>query len=178
MTTAQQTKPSGIPAWLVLVAFLVLSGAVAAIGGRFSPGPQYLQLNKPSWTPPGWLFGPVWSVLYTAMAIAAWRIWKLWAGKGPDSAQPDKPRDAIKWALLAYFVQLALNALWSPLFFGLLRFDLALVCIVAMLAAILTTIVLFWRHDRIASMLLWPYLAWVSFATVLNASIWSLNRVA
>ena len=151
---------SSIPA---LIGFLVASFAAAAAGAFSPPGDWYTTLNKPSWTPPGWLFGPVWTALYAMIGVSAWLVWKQHGA------------DAIRWALVLWVVQLALNAAWSPVFFGAHRLGAALVVIVAMWLAIAATIVAFWPLHRFAAWLLVPYLAWVSFATALNAAIWRLN---
>ena len=154
--------------WLVLLGFLVASFAAATIGGlatASSVGTWYLTLHKPSWNPPGWLFGPVWSVLYTCMGIAGWRVW-LRESSAPRSH-----------ALRLFFVQLGLNALWSCLFFGLRNPGLALLEVVVFLAVLVAAQIRFWRLDRAAGQLWFPYLAWVSFATVLNGTVWWLNRI-
>lgn len=128
------------------------------------PGAWYAALEKPSWNPPSWVFGPVWTLLYILMAVAAWRVWRIGGWKA-------RSRE-----LGAYLMQLALNAAWTPLFFGLQRPGLALVDIVMLLAAACWTALLFKRVDRLAAGLLVPYLAWLSFATLLNATLWWLNR--
>jgi tryptophan-rich sensory protein len=152
-------------AWLGLVAWIVLCFAAAAIGSAFttpSLEPWYRDLAKPPGNPPNWIFGPVWSALYLAMAIAAWRVWKT--------------RRLGEPALKVFGVQLALNTLWSVLFFYTHNPGAALVDIVLLWAGIATTLAMFWRIDRVAGALFVPYLAWVSFATYLNAAIWWLNR--
>ena len=125
--------------------------------------PWYAGLNKPRWTPPNWLFGPVWTILFLAMAFAAWLVWRRAGFTGAGAA------------LGLFFVQLILNALWSYLFFGQHRPDLAFFDIVALWFAILAVTLLFWRLDRVAGALLLPYLAWVSFASCLNFALWKLN---
>lgn len=148
---------------LALVAFLALCYAAAFVGARFtaaSLGDWYASLAKPAWTPPGAVIGTVWSVLYTLMGVSAWLAWRARA-----------PRAA--W--VAFGIQLALNVAWSALFFGLRSPALALVAIVALAIAIAATLALFWRASRWAGALLVPYLAWVCFASVLNASIWWLS---
>ncbi len=125
----------------------------------------YPGLVKPSWTPPGWLFAPVWTALYVGMAVAGWRVWRRLTGA------------AAFGVLRLYGTQLMLNAMWSVLFFGMRRPDLALVNIVGLWLLLVLALVIFWRVDRIAGILWAPYVAWVSFATALNAAIWSLNRV-
>lgn len=152
-------------ALLDLLLFVVACCTAAVPGILFPPGGWYARLDKPRWRPPDRVFAPVWSVLYLMIAVAGWLAWR-----GADGAA---------WpALAAYVVQLALNASWTPLFFGLRRPDLALVDIVALWFAIVATIVLFAPLSATAAWLLVPYLAWVSFAVALNASIWWRNRPA
>jgi translocator protein len=146
-----------------LLIWVVVSFVPAAVGGRFLPGAWYQALDKPPWTPPGWVFGPAWTLLYFSMGVAAWLVWRE---RGVERA-------ALPLALFA--VQLVLNGLWSWLFFGLRRPDLGLVDIVALWAAIAGTVVTFWGVRPLAGAILLPYLAWVSFATALNASIWRRN---
>ena len=143
--------------------WLALSAATASVGVLVRPGAWYRTIVKPEWTPPDALFGPVWTVLYVCMAIAAWRVWNK-GGFG-----------AARGALTLYLAQLALNAAWSFLFFGLHRPGWAAVEIVILLAAILGTIRAFARHDRIAAVLLVPYALWVGFAAALTFAIWRLN---
>jgi tryptophan-rich sensory protein len=141
----------------------VVFGA-AGIGGvatARSVGTWYQTLAKPSFNPPDAVFGPVWGILYTLMALALWLVWRTGAGATP--------------AVVCFLVQLALNVLWSLLFFGLRRPWLGLIDIVALWAAIVATIVVFARARPLAAWLLVPYLLWVSFATVLNAAIVWLN---
>ena len=145
------------------VGWLLLCFGAAAIGGLFPPGAWYAGLNKPSWNPPSWLFGPVWSALYTMMAVADWLVWK----RGGFATQ--------RTALTRFLVQLALNAAWSPLFFGLQWPGVAFAEILLLWLAILATLVSFWRVSPVASWLLAPYLAWVSFAAVLNFTLWRMN---
>src|SRR5690606_6841880 len=137
--------------------------AVAAFGSRFEAGAWYDQLTKPALTPPGRVFGVVWSVLYGLMAIAAWLVWTRRRFAGAP------------WALGAFLVQLALNAAWSWLFFGSHRIGLALLENLALWSAIAITMLLFWRHRGLAALLLVPYLLWVTFATGLNFEFWRLN---
>jgi tryptophan-rich sensory protein len=148
----------GLVVW-VLVAFLPSLGGLLAM-----PDAWYARIAKPPWNPPSWVFGPVWTLLYLSMGVAAWLVWR----HGGLRAQA--------WPLSVFAVQLALNAAWSPLFFGLHRPGLALVDIVAMLVAIASTIRAFRAVQPAAGLLLVPYLAWVSFATVLNGTIWWLDR--
>lgn len=146
-----------------LACWLVLCFAAAAPGGIWPPGAWYAALNKPAWNPPAWIFGPVWTTLYAMMAVAAWRVWK----PGGFAAQ--------RAPLGRFLAQLALNAAWTPLFFGWHRPGLAFAEIVLLWLAILWTIAGFRRVDRVAAALLLPYLAWVSFAALLNFTLWRLN---
>jgi tryptophan-rich sensory protein len=146
---------------------LVVCFSVAGVGGIVT-APSipnwYAGLSKPSWTPPGWIFAPAWSFLYLCMAVAAWLVWrqKGWAGA------------AVPMTLFA--VQLMFNAAWSWLFFGLHSPGAALVDVLLLLVAIAATTAVFWRRSIIAGILFVPYLAWVSFATMLNFAIWRLNH--
>jgi benzodiazapine receptor len=152
---------------LALVVFILLTFAVAGLGGLATrnglPG-WYSTLAKPSWTPPSWVFGPVWTLLYTTMAVAAWLVLLRGGWNGA------------RGALILFAVHLAVNAAWSVLFFGCHRPGLALVDIVILWGMILALIVAFRRISAGAALLLVPYLLWVSFATVLNGAIWWLNR--
>ena len=149
---------------LGLIGWLAASFAAAWIGSRWMPGEWYAALAKPAWNPPNWIFAPVWTLLYVLMAVAAWLVWRP-AGFGGAGG-----------ALSLFIVQLVLNALWTYLFFGQHRLDLALLEIVALWGTILATGILFWGMNRLAGALLLPYLAWVSFAAYLNYAVWSLNR--
>jgi tryptophan-rich sensory protein len=154
-------------ALLALFGFLVVCFAVSAIGGWMTAGSVdtwYRALAKPSFNPPDWIFAPVWSVLYAMIALAGWRVWRRTGFVGRGSA-----------ALAAWGVQLVLNLAWSCVFFGLRNPGAALMVILALLAAIVVTLMLMRRVDRPAALLFVPYLLWVGFATVLNASIWILN---
>ncbi len=157
MTTLTQ-KRMQLPS---LAVFIGLVAAIALFGAQFSPDTWYQQLAKPSWNPPNAVFGPVWTILYIAIAVAGWLVWRA-AGR-------------IMLPLHFWFAQLILNGLWSFLFFGLHRPDLALVDIVLLLAAIFAFIVTARRRSVVASWLFVPYAAWVGFATALNFSIWQLN---
>ena len=125
----------------------------------------YSTLSKPFFTPPSWIFGPAWTTLYTLMAISAFLVWR----KGFKKKQ-------IKNALKLFAIQLFLNAIWSPVFFGAHNLLLALIIIIAMWFYIVKTIKAFAKIDRVASYLLYPYIAWVSFASILNFSLWLLNK--
>lgn len=143
--------------------WLLITFVAAAIGSLFAPGEWYAGLVKPAWNPPNWIFGPVWTVLYILMAVAAWLVWKRYGLVGATVP------------FVLYVVQLVLNAGWSWLFFGLHRPGAAFVEIVVLWVAILSTAVLFFRLERAAGILLIPYLLWVSFASVLNYTLWRLN---
>lgn len=144
--------------------------AVAALGGLATASGTaswYATIAKPAFNPPSWVFGPVWTALYIMMAIAAYLLWS--APLRPE----ESPRR--RWALWAYAIQLLLNLAWSPAFFALQSPFAGVLVILPLWAAILVTIVLAWRVRLSAAMLLLPYLAWVSFAAVLNIAIWRLN---
>jgi len=156
-----------VPALLVYVAAVVV---VSAVGGLATAAGQgtggwYADAEKPSFTPPGWVFAPVWTLLYAAMALAAWRLSRR-REEGSVVAGP---------LLRLWWVQLALNFLWTPLFFAGQLLWLALVDIVLLDLVLTVLVVRAWRVDRVAGALLAPYLAWVAFATVLNATIAGLN---
>lgn len=150
-------------AFLSLLVFLLANVAASLPGGLFRPGDWYRQLSKPSWCPPDWLFAPVWLILYIAIAVSGWLIWQR-----ADEA-------AVTLPLVVYAVQLVLNALWSTLFFGLRRPDIAFFEVIALWLSIVATIVLFLPIDPLAGYLLIPYAVWVGFAAVLNFSFWRLN---
>jgi tryptophan-rich sensory protein len=146
-----------------LAFWLVISLAAGWVGSLFPPGPWYEGLVKPAWNPPNWIFAPVWTTLYLLMAIAAWLVWRR---DGFAGAQP---------ALGLFVLQLLFNALWSYLFFGLQRPGLAFAEILLLWGAIAATAWAFRGHSRAAALLMVPYLAWVSFAALLNFAIWRLN---
>ena len=148
-----------------LVGWLIVSFIAAAIGGAASiqAGPFYTQLVRPDWAPPPSIFGPVWTVLYVLMGIAAWLVWRIGGFR------------AAKSALTLFLVQLALNALWSWLFFGWHRGAFAFADILLLWALIVATLISCWRIRPLAGALLVPYLLWVSFASALNYSVWQLN---
>jgi tryptophan-rich sensory protein len=148
-----------------LIVWLVVSFAASAIGAVASlhAGEFYTQLARPDWAPPPAIFGPVWTVLYGLMGIAAWNVWRV-GGFGAN-----------RLALGLFMVQLSLNALWTWLFFSWRLGLWAFVEILLLLALILATLVAFWRVRLLAGVLLIPYLLWVVFAAALNYSIWQLN---
>ena len=122
----------------------------------------FTKLRQPAWAPPSWVFGPVWTALYIGMGVASLFVWRA---TGSLSSPP----------LVLYWVQLALNLCWTPVFFGLHAVRLALAIIVLMLCLVIATSVAFWRQDTVAGALMVPYVAWVTFATALNAAIAALN---
>ena len=150
--------------WQVLALFVAICLAVGLLAGwatSRSVTEWYPTLEKPEWTPPAALFAPVWTILYVMMAIAAWLVWR-------DGKRPRR-------ALVFFFVQLFLNGLWSFLFFGLRMPGLALIEILILWLMILVTLISFAYRSTPAALMMAPYLAWVSFAMLLNASIWRLN---
>jgi len=150
-----------------LIACLALCLGVAMANGSVTY-PEiptwYASLTKPSWTPPQWVFPLVWSVLYVMMGVSLWLLWE----RAADTARR-------RTAITLFFLQLALNSAWSPVFFGLHLARVALVIIVLLAAAIGATILTAWRTQRMAAWLLLPYLIWVVYATTLNAGIIALN---
>jgi benzodiazapine receptor len=159
-STARPRQALGFIAWLSLRIATSAIGAWASANARSF----YADLVQPAWAPPGWVFGPVWSVLFLAMAVAAWWVWR-------------DPRDsqARTLALGLFVVQLGANALWSWLFFAWQLGGLAFAEVLLLWALIAATMVAFWRIRPAAGLLLVPYLAWVTFASVLNFTLWRLN---
>lgn len=151
---------------LVLLVLLALCLGVSAIGGAITAASVeiwYPTLNKPSFTPPNWIFAPVWTTLYVMMAVAAWRVWG------------QRRRVGLRWAACWFFGQLALNLMWTVAFFGLRNLSAALFIILLLVFAVAITTIVFLRIDRLAGWLFMPYLGWTAFATLLMASIWYLN---
>tara|TARA_A100000164_G_C21661899_1_gene655338 strand:+ start:283 stop:711 length:429 start_codon:yes stop_codon:yes gene_type:complete len=139
---------------------------VSAAGGAVtatSVDTWYKALAKPTFNPPDWVFAPVWTTLYFLMGVSGWRIWRRRATR------------ATRGALALFGLQLFLNFAWSVLFFGLQRIDLALIDIVILFVATVANMILFWRIERLATLMLVPYAAWVAFAIILNVSLWLLN---
>jgi benzodiazapine receptor len=145
---------------LMLIGFLAITALAATTGAKFTPGAWYLTLAKPSWTPPGWLFGPVWTVLYVMIAVAGWMVWREAGWSTP---------------LVFWGVQLILNTAWSVIMFGAHRIGWALADLVLLWLAIAGFILTAWPISSTAALLFLPYLAWVSFAGALNFAIWRLN---
>ncbi len=145
---------------LVLLGFILLTFLAPLAGSWAAPGDWYRSLAKPVWTPPPWLFGPAWTFLYLSMAVAAWGVWRQVRWAAPN-----------RW----WLVQLALNAAWTPLFFGLRQPGWAFAEILLLWLAITVTMLQFFKTVRWAGLLLVPYLAWVTFASALNFAIWRMN---
>lgn len=146
-----------------LVAFLAVNFVAALSGAVFAPGEWYQRLRKPSWRPPQIAFPIVWTILYAMIAVAGWRVWN------------EAPAEALPLAMTVYGVQLALNAGWSAIFFGLKRMRLAFVELILLWISIAVMIVVFWPLDVLAAVLLLPYLAWVTAAGALNRAMMRLN---
>ena len=156
--------------WWALLGWITLAALAGAIGGIASRNAAafYGALAKPTWAPPGWLFGPVWSALYVLMGVAAWLVWR---------AQPatSAERASRRRGLTLFVGQLGLNALWTWLFFAWRRGGLAFAEIVVLAVLVAATAALFWRVRRLAGALLLPYLGWVLFATALTWAVWQRN---
>ena len=149
----------GLVAWFVVTFIAAGVGSVASINAK----EFYMQLLRPEWAPPPPIFGPVWTVLYALMGVAAWLVWRT---RGFHEARTP---------LTLFLMQLAINALWSWLFFGWQLGALAFADILFLWVLIVATLITFWRIRPLAGALLTPYLVWVSFASVLNYAIWKLN---
>jgi tryptophan-rich sensory protein len=159
-----ETNDSFIQRYRALAAWIAVCFFTGvATGLLFPPDAWYQSLTKPSFNLPNWIFGPVWSTLYVMMGVAAWRVWRT-------PASHDRAR-----GITGFILQLAFNAAWTPVFFGLQLIGWAIVVVLLMWLAVAVTIFFFHRVDRIAAWLLAPLLAWVSFASVLNIVIWRLN---
>lgn len=159
MTLPKDKQIIGFVAWVAVCFIAAAIGSVPSM----QAGPFYTQLMRPEWAPQPALFGPVWTILYALMGIAAWLAWRVGGFR------------AARTALTLFLVQLALNALWSWLFFGWHLGGLAFAEIVLLWVLIVATLVSFWRLKPLAGALLVPYLLWVSFASALNYSVWQLN---
>lgn len=146
--------------WGLFLTFLAACGGAAATGAMFQPGPWYGALQKPSWTPPNWLFPVAWTTLYLLMSLSAMRVAQL-----PDAGQ----------ALAFWAMQIAFNTLWTPVFFGLRRMRAALVVMAFLWLSVAATTFAFWQMDWLAGLMFTPYLLWVSVAGALNFSVWRLN---
>ncbi len=149
--------------WMLFAVFLATCVAASSGGRYFGPGPWYRSLSKPRWNPPDWVFPTVWSILYIAIAVAAARA---------------APIEGSHYALAFFALQIALNAIWSPIFFGIRRLGTAFFVVLALWLAVAATLVGFWQLDRLAGALFVPYLLWVSIAAALNYSVWRRNPAA
>lgn len=158
--------PLGLPRQVLgLIGWLAVTFITAAVGATASveAGAFYDELVRPTWAPPGWVFGPVWTLLYALMAVAAWWVWSARGWSGARNA------------LTLYLVQLAFNALWTWLFFAWQQGGLAFAEVLMLWGLVLATLVAFWRHAPLAGALMLPYLLWVSFATALTWATWQAN---
>ncbi|MEZ4732751.1 MAG: TspO/MBR family protein [Caldilineaceae bacterium] len=167
--------------WPALAVALVVPFIAAAIGNRAtnsSLSGWYRRLRKPTWNPPAWVFGPVWTTLYLLMGVASWLVWRQGQLSAEEETIHDRKaaREEVRGALTVYGIQLGLNALWSVLFFGARRVDLALMEVATLWSTMLVTLNRFYRIHPLAGLLLVPYQLWVTFATLLNARVWQLNR--
>lgn len=161
VTLSKSRQALGLFAWL-----LVVFAAAAAGGFASASAPEfYLEIVRPSWAPPGWLFGPVWSVLYVMMGVAAWLVWRRRGFAGAAGA------------LVLFVMQLVFNGLWTWLFFVWRQGGLAFVEILLLWLLIAVCMRLFWRISAVAGAMLVPYLAWVTFASALTFATWRLNPV-
>ncbi|MEL6169408.1 MAG: TspO/MBR family protein [Pseudomonadota bacterium] len=149
--------------WTLFILFLGSCFAAGATGALFPPGTWYEALKKPVWTPPNWLFPVAWTTLYLLISFAAARA---------------APNDGSAYAMAFYAIQIALNALWTPVFFGLRRMDQAMIVVLALWLAVAATMVAFYRLDMVAGLLFAPYLLWVTVAAALNLSVWRKNKDA
>lgn len=147
--------------WIILCE---ISGIVGSLFTAPSIPTWYATLNKPVFSPPNWVFAPVWTILYALMGIAAYRVWRLGVRK-----------HLVRSAVILFLIHLFLNAIWSPIFFGAQNIPFAFVDIAALWVMIIVVIFKFYELDRMSAYLLLPYLSWVSFATVLNYYLWLLN---
>ncbi|MCC5913306.1 MAG: tryptophan-rich sensory protein [Balneolaceae bacterium] len=161
ITRKASVQVAGLIAWVGLCYFVAWTGAQVSPG--IAPADWYQSLNKPDWNPPAWLFGPVWSTLYTMMGIAAWLVWRRSGFRYAGSA------------LYVFLGHLVLNGLWSQLFFGMQEVGWAFAEIILLLISIIATTWFFFRHNKAAGWLMVPYILWVGFATVLNGTIWVMN---
>lgn len=156
---SKRTQAIGLASWLLAVLVAAAIGSAASIRA----GAFYVQMTRPEWAPPPGIFGPVWSVLYVLMGVAAWLVWRI-----------EGFRKAVT-ALGLFLAQLVLNALWSWLFFGWHLGAWAFAEVALLWAAVIATLIVFWTKRPLAGWLLVPYLLWVSFAATLNYSVWQLN---
>ncbi|MEM9974555.1 MAG: TspO/MBR family protein [Pseudomonadota bacterium] len=145
---------------MLFAIFLAACFAAGSTGALFEPGDWYKRLDKPRWTPPDWAFPVAWSVLYLCIAAAAARVATL---------------DGSAYAMAFFALQIALNTLWTPVFFGLHRMGAGLVVLIGLWLSVAATMVAFWQLDALAGALFLPYLAWVTVAGALNFAVWRMN---
>ena len=157
------TSRGNLPTLAGLLVLPLLAGALGSLATMSEVRGWYTTLAKPSFNPPSWVFGPVWTTLYVLMAVSLWLVWR--------STAPEARRTKLVW-----FAMVGLNAAWSPLFFGLHRPDLALADLVLYLGTLVWLVRLLRRQSQLAAWLQLPHLAWVTFAGALNAAVWWLNR--
>lgn len=162
ITRTRKQQVLGFLGWMAVTFVAAAIGSVASINA----GAFYGDLVRPGWAPPSWVFGPMWTLLYVLMGVAAWLVWRARGLRGA------------RFALSLYVSQLVLNALWSWLFFGWHLGGPAFVDVLALWALILATCVAFWRVSPLAGALLVPYLLWVSYAAALNFAVWQMNPQA
>ncbi|MEH3141031.1 MAG: tryptophan-rich sensory protein [Mycobacterium kyogaense] len=160
--THHPPRSKNVIALAISVAAVVVASTLGGLASATS-AEDYAKLQQPGWAPPSWVFGPVWTLLYTMMAVAAWLVWR----SGP--LRDTRP------ALVAYAAQLVLNAAWTPLFFGLGWRGIAFAELSVLWLILIGTVVLFFRRSTTAGWLLVPYLAWTTFALCLNFAVWQLN---
>jgi tryptophan-rich sensory protein len=146
--------------WMLFAIFLASCFAAGSTGALFEPGKWYQSLAKPSWTPPNWLFPVAWSTLYLCIAAAAARV---------------APLEGSQYAMAFFALQIALNTLWTPVFFGLKRMGSGMIVLVGLWISVAATLALFWSLDLVAGLLFVPYLIWVTVAGALNYSVWRMN---
>lgn len=161
--SSSPVRPKSIAALAISVLAVVIASGIGGLAST-SSSEDYQRLEQPAWAPPSWVFGPTWTLLYLLMAFAAWLVWR------------SAPWPETRPALTLYTVQLVLNAAWTPLFFGLGWRGIAFAELSVLWVVLITTVVMFWRHNRLAGALLVPYLAWTTFALCLNFAVWQLNN--
>jgi len=161
---ALSTDRTQAPGWLTALGFVLLCNAVGFLSSLTGRMELYREISLPAWAPPAAVFGPVWTILYVLMGIATYRVWRRTSGQSRRTA------------MTVFAIQLALNAAWTPVFFGLEQFFAALLVIGLVWVSVLAMTIVYFRRDRSAGAMVLPLLVWVSFATALNASIWWLSR--
>lgn len=161
---SRRSITSLVTALMISIVVCFTAGAIGGMATTTAVNGWYAEVIKPSWNPPNWIFGPVWSTLYLMMGVSAWLVWK--------DSQNKNPNLALGW----FAFHLLLNVFWSVIFFGLQQPGWAAIEIVALWISIVVSILLFYRYSKLAAALLVPYLLWVTFAMFLNYTIWSLNQ--